>query len=56
MSKSFENSGCFFEPTVKAEIKKGYDGTLASIQDLSIATGRSVVDIERMLSAEGLLL
>ena len=54
--KSFENRGAFFEPTVKAEIKKGYDGTLASIHDLAIVTGRSVDDIERMLSAEGLLL
>ena len=56
MSKSFESRGSYFEPTIKAEIKKGYDGTLASIHNLSIATGRSVDDIERMLSAEGLLL
>jgi hypothetical protein len=56
MSKPFENRGGYFEPTVKAEIKHGYDGTIESIHNLSIATGRSVDDIERMLSAEGLLL
>ena len=54
--KSFENRGGYFEPTVKAEVIKSYDGTIASIHDITIVTGRSVDDIERMLKSEGLLL
>ncbi len=56
MSKSFESRGSYFEPTIKAEVIKAYDGTIASIHDITIVTGRSVDDIERMLKAEGLLM
>ena len=56
MCKSFENSGAYFEPTIKAKAILDYDGTVDSINDISVDTGRSRADIERMLSAEGLLL